>query len=92
MFLALVVLDIARGVWGESPYSEFGPRLAFGLGMAIHDLLRLALTTLFILVVSGVAYLFLMRRQGVAFRKAMFNWPVVALVGGVALLLLFVDI
>jgi hypothetical protein len=92
VFLALVVLDIARGLWGENPYSEFGPRLLFGLGMAFHDLLRLAPITLIILVVSGVGYLVFMRRQGVAFRKAMFNWPVVALAGVVALLLLFVDI
>ena len=60
--------------------------------MAIHDLLRLAPITLIILVVSAVGYLFFMRRQGVAIRKSIVNWPVVALAGGVALLLLFVDI
>jgi hypothetical protein len=62
VFLALVVLDIAQGLWGENPYSEFSLRLAFGLGVAFHDLLRLAPITLIILVVSAVGYLFFMRR------------------------------
>jgi hypothetical protein len=56
--------------------------------MAFRDLLRLALI---ILVVSGVGYLFLMRRQGVTFRETLFNWPMVAVAGVVALLLLFTN-
>ena len=92
VFLSLAVLDTAWGLWGANPNTRFAYRLAFGLGMATHDLLRLGQITLIMLVVSGVGYLVFMRRQGVAFRKAIFNWPVVAVTAVVALLLLFTDL
>jgi cation transport ATPase len=76
VFLALAVLDVVR----------FSQGWTSRLGWPFIDLLRLALI---ILVVSGAGYLFLMRRQGITFRETMFNWPMVAVAGVVALLLLF---
>jgi uncharacterized membrane protein len=86
VFLALAVLDTAWGLWGTNRTEDFGYNLGYGMGMAFRDLLRL---TLIILVVSGFSYLYFMRRQGVTFRETMFNWPMVAVAGVVALLLLF---
>jgi hypothetical protein len=89
MFLALAVLDIAWGLWGANPNRNVYFRLGLGMGEAISDLVTLALIMLIMLVLSVVGYLGFMRRQGVAFREAIFNWPVVAVAGVVALLLLF---
>jgi hypothetical protein len=89
LFLALAVLDTARGLWGAIPNSNFYFRLGFGLREAFDDLLRLALI---MLVVSVVSYLYFMRRGGAAFREAIFNWRMSAGAGVVALLLLFTDI
>jgi hypothetical protein len=86
VFLALAVLDTAWGLWGANPTEDFDYSLAYGLGLALRDLLRL---TLIILVVSGAGYLFLMCRQEVSFRETMFNWPMVAVASVVTLLLLF---
>jgi hypothetical protein len=86
VFLALAVLDTGWGLWGLNPTKVFQYRLVYGMGMATRDLLRLALI---VLVVSWVGHLFLMRRKGVTFREAIFNWPMVAVAGVVALLLLF---
>jgi len=85
VFLTLAILDTAWGLWGTNPTKVFQYKLGYGMGMAFRDLLRL---TLIILVVSGVSYLYFMRRQGVTFREAIFNWPMVAVAGVVALLLL----
>jgi hypothetical protein len=41
------------------------------------------------LVVSGVSYLFFIPRHGMTFRETIFNGPMVAVAGVVALLLLF---
>jgi len=86
VFLALAVLDTAWGLWGTNPTKVFQYKLGYGMGIAFRDLLRL---TLIMLVVSGVSYLYFMRRQGVTFRETMFNWPMVVVAGVVALLLLF---
>jgi hypothetical protein len=84
VFLALAVGDTGLGLYYDSP--SFYESLALGLGWAIRDLLRLAGI---MLVASGVTYLFLMRRQEVTFREAMFNWPMDAVAGVVALLFWF---
>lgn len=84
VFLTLAVLDFAWGLWGAKPNEDFWFSLGHGMGMAFRDLLRL---TLIILVVSRFSYLYFMRRQGVTFRETMFNWPMVAVAGVVALLL-----
>jgi hypothetical protein len=89
VFLALAVLDTTWGLWGINPTKGFQYRLGYGIGLAIRDLLRLALI---VLVVSWVGHLFLMRRQGVTFREAIFNWPMVAVAGVVVLLLLATEI
>jgi hypothetical protein len=49
----------------------------------------LALAVL-MLVASGVVYVFLSRRQEVTFQEAIFNWPMAAVAGVVALLLLLI--
>jgi len=72
-----------------NPNRVFAFRLGFGLREALDDLFALAVI---MLVVSVVSYHFVLRRQGVAFREAIFNWPMDAVAGVVALLLLFTDI
>jgi hypothetical protein len=85
--LALAGVFLALAVWNTGLVGlALNNDLGWGLLWAIRDLLRLAVI---ILVTSGVVYLFLMRRQGVTFRETIFNWPMVAVAGAVALLLQF---
>jgi hypothetical protein len=90
VFLALIILGTVRELWGGIPYEDFFNRLAFVLGLlaalAIGDLLTLAVI---MLIVSGVVYLFLMRRRGKTLRETVFNWLMVAGAGIIALLLFF---
>jgi len=58
--------------------------LGWGLIEAISDMITLAVI---MLVASGVVYVFLRRRQEVTFQEAIFNWPMAAVAGVVALLL-----
>jgi len=89
VFLALTVLDTVRGMSKANPNWDFAGRLQFGLGWTTSDLFGFAVI---MLLVSGVVYLFVMRRQGVSFREAIFNWQMSAVAGVVALLLLFTDL
>jgi hypothetical protein len=75
--LAFAGVFLALAVWDT---------VAWVLEWAFRDLLRLAVI---MLVASGVAYLFLMRRQGVTFREVIFNWPMAAVAGVVAFVLRF---
>jgi hypothetical protein len=90
VFLSLTVLRIARELWGSLLNRDFvyilKYLLAFLLGVALGDLLTLAVI---VLLASGVRYLFFMRNQRVYFREAIFNWPMVAVAGVAALLLFF---
>jgi hypothetical protein len=66
VFLVVAFVDIA--LVGLALNNDLG----WGLVWAIRDVLALAVI---MLAASGVAYLFLMRRQGITFREALLNWP-----------------
>jgi hypothetical protein len=75
--LGLAGVFLALAVWDTAAFALIG---------AIRDLLRLAVI---VLLASGIVYLYLRRREGVAFQEAIFNWPMVVVAGVAALLLQF---
>jgi hypothetical protein len=92
VFLALPIWDTVRGMSEFSPNLVFVQRLLYGLLWSSVDLLLdLLILAVTMLVVSGVVYLFLRRRQAVTFREAIFNWPMDGVAALVALVLLFTD-
>jgi hypothetical protein len=80
--LALAGVFLALAVW-DTGLGALVNELGLGLALAIYHMLALAVI---MLVASGVVYVFLRRRQEVTFQEAIFNWPMAAVAGVVALL------
>src|SRR5215204_6340238 len=92
--LALAGVLLSLAVWhtgrvGLALYYDLGWGVVLSvLVLAIYDLLPFAVI---MLVASEVVYLSLLRRrQEVTFQEAIFNWPMAAVAGVVALLLLLI--
>lgn len=84
MLAVFLVLGIGETVQGmpNSSGRSVGFQIGFGMGPAIG--MTLAVATL-ILLLAGVYYV-TARKDGVTFREAVFNWPLVILAGIGALL------
>ncbi len=83
-FLVLVTGETAQ----RMPPAASGGTFASGLGVGLALALVLALPLLALVVLLGGVYYTTARKGGVAFREAVFNWPMVSTVWGVAVVFL----
>ena len=83
-FVVLVTGETAQRMPSVAPGGTFAFRL--GVGVALPLALALLLAAL-VLLLGGVYYA-TARKGGVAFREAVFNWPMVSTVWGVAVVFL----
>jgi hypothetical protein len=84
MLAVFLVLGIGETVQGMPTTSGKSVSFQIGFGMAPAIMITLAVAAL-ILLLGGVYYV-TARKEGVTFREAVFNWPLVILAGIVAFL------
>jgi hypothetical protein len=77
VFLVLGVVETVQEMAPATSGESLGFRVGFGIVPAVGDMFGLAGL---ILMVGGVYYV-TARKNGVTFREAIFNWPLVALAG-----------
>jgi hypothetical protein len=83
-FLVLVTGETAQRMPPAASGGTFASRLGVGAALA----LALALLLVALVLLLGGAYYATARKGGVAFREAVFNWPMVSTAGGVAVVFL----
>jgi len=83
-FLVLATGETAQRIPPAASRETFASRL--GVGVALPLALALLLVAL-ILLLGGVYYA-IARKDGVTFREAVFNWPMVSTVGGIVVVFL----
>lgn len=85
VFLILGTIEILQGMLSAPSGRAIAYRIGVGMADAIISIVPLAVL---ILLVGGAYYVFAALGDGVPFRKAIFNWPMVILASCIAILIL----
>lgn len=86
MLAVFLVLGIGETVQGMPAAS--GESVSYQLGFGIVPAIGIMLVVAALLLLIGGVYYVTSRKDGVTFREAIFNWPLVILVGIVVFLIL----
>ena len=87
MLVAFVVL-VAGETAQRMPPATSGGSLVSRLGAGAALPLALALLLVALILLLGGVYYAIARKNGVTFREAVFNWPMVSMAGGIAVVFL----
>jgi hypothetical protein len=83
-FVVLVAGETAQRMPPAAPGGTFASRLVAGAALP----LALALLLVALILLLGGVYYAIARKDGVTFREAVFNWPMVSTAGGIAIVFL----
>jgi hypothetical protein len=83
-FVVLVAGETAQRMLLAAPGGTFASRLVVGAALP----LALALLLVALILLLGGVYYAIARKDGVTFREAVFNWPMVSTAGGIAVVFL----
>jgi hypothetical protein len=83
-FVVLVAGETAQRMPPAAPGGTFASRLVAGAALP----LALALLLVALILLLGGVYYAIARKDGVTFREAVFNWPMVSTAGGITVVFL----